>query len=123
MLVAVVGEDGRTAKDAISGERVGLSIEHCSHAVLLWQQTAKEGWEAALRRDVDALRAVDTRMQQLRVACAVATDEEQAAAAVAEAAQAVAQQLTAASMAEPLTRCADAVRTLCGRGAREHLCL
>ena len=121
MLVAVVGEDGRTAKDAISGERVGLSIEHCSHAVLPWQQTAKEGWEAALRRDVDALRAVDTQMQQLRVACAAATDEKQAAAALAEGAKAVVQHLSMAGAAEPLTRCANAVRDVIKKPKRRRV--
>ena len=115
MLVAVVGADGRTAEGAVGGEHLALSIEHCSQAVLPWRPTAEDGWEAALRCDLDALRAVDARMQQLRIGCAAAADETQVAAAVVEAAEAVLEQLTAAGATAPLARCAEAVRDVMQR--------
>ena len=117
VLVAVVDPSGRGAKSSLGGGHIALSLEHCSQAVLPWLPTPEVGWEEALMRDVDALRAVGAQMRQLRAADeeaptaaqdeVAAAQDEVAAAKAAKAVKAVLSQLEAtAGATTALTRLA-----------------
>ena len=59
---------GRRVARLLGGGDAELAFDACEQAVLPWRR-ASDGWAAALRRDVEALRGLRERMGALRTQC------------------------------------------------------